>query len=175
MDGASSNNRRGLHILPIGLLALSVILLFLVPRLWPRLWERPIASTAYVTAPSGKKATLDGAQKSGWIIATPLPTNEGTVHSFKNLTADKLHVVIDKANSEKPAAIEIQPGQTVPIDTTGLAVVVSTNAKLVMPIVLTVVLLVGGLFVILAKRFESSDRHWAYVTIGTIVGYWLKG
>jgi len=44
-----------------------------------------------------------------------------------------------------------------------------------MPMVVSVVSLAGGLFVILAKRYQSSDRHWAYATVGTIVGYWLKG
>jgi hypothetical protein len=39
----------------------------------------------------------------------------------------------------------------------------------------TVVLLAGALFVILANKYTPTDKHWAYATIGTLIGYWLKG
>lgn len=50
---------------------------------------------------------------------------------------------------------------------------------LLMPIVIGVVLfsavlLVGRLFVILAKRYAASDRHWAYATVGTILRLLLR-
>jgi len=44
-----------------------------------------------------------------------------------------------------------------------------------MPVVVSSAVLLVAIFVILAKRFASTDKHWAYATIGTIVGYWLKG
>jgi hypothetical protein len=39
----------------------------------------------------------------------------------------------------------------------------------------TVVLLCASLFVILSKRYTTTDRHWAYATVGTLIGFWLKG
>jgi hypothetical protein len=39
---------------------------------------------------------------------------------------------------------------------------------------LTVVLLSGALFVILSKKYAPTDKHWAFGTLGTLVGYWLK-
>jgi hypothetical protein len=40
---------------------------------------------------------------------------------------------------------------------------------------LTVVLLGGALFTILSKRYTPTDKHWAYGTLGTLLGFWLKG
>ncbi len=31
----------------------------------------------------------------------------------------------------------------------------------------------ASLFVILSRRFAPKDKHWAYATMGTILGYWL--
>lgn len=41
-------------------------------------------------------------------------------------------------------------------------------------IIVTFVILAACLFVILSKRFAQTDRHWAYGTIGTLIGFWLK-
>jgi hypothetical protein len=49
------------------------------------------------------------------------------------------------------------------------------QVRIIMQVSVSILLLIGGLFVILAKRYRPSDRHWAYATVGTIVGYWLKG
>jgi isoprenylcysteine carboxyl methyltransferase (ICMT) family protein YpbQ len=38
----------------------------------------------------------------------------------------------------------------------------------------TAILLIATLLVILSKRYAADDKHWAYATIGTIVGFWLK-
>jgi hypothetical protein len=38
----------------------------------------------------------------------------------------------------------------------------------------TAILLVATLLVILSKRYADADKRWAYTTIGTIVGFWLK-
>jgi hypothetical protein len=45
----------------------------------------------------------------------------------------------------------------------------------VMPVAVSSVVLLVAIFVIIAKRFASTDKHWAFATVGTIVGYWLKG
>jgi uncharacterized membrane protein SirB2 len=42
-----------------------------------------------------------------------------------------------------------------------------------MPVLVSIVLLISALFVILSKKYAPADRHWAYGSIGTIVGYWL--
>ena len=39
---------------------------------------------------------------------------------------------------------------------------------------ITVAILAACLFIILAKRYAPKDKHWAYATGGTIVGYRLK-
>ena len=46
----------------------------------------------------------------------------------------------------------------------------------VMQALVSIILLVASLFVILAKKtYTAQDRHWAYGTVGTLVGFWLKG
>ena len=40
--------------------------------------------------------------------------------------------------------------------------------------VFSAVLLAASLFVILSKRFAPKEKHWAYGTIGTLVGFWFR-
>jgi hypothetical protein len=42
-----------------------------------------------------------------------------------------------------------------------------------MQIVLSLATSAVSLFVILAKRYGPKDKHWAYATIGMILGFWL--
>lgn len=44
-----------------------------------------------------------------------------------------------------------------------------------MQIIVTFSVGAAAIFVILAKRYGPKDKHWAYATLGTILGYWLKG
>jgi hypothetical protein len=39
---------------------------------------------------------------------------------------------------------------------------------------ITCALLVGGLYVILSTYYTPDDKNWAYGTIGTLLGYWLR-
>ena len=39
---------------------------------------------------------------------------------------------------------------------------------------LSVMLLGASLFFILAERYGPKDKHWAYGTVGTIIGFWRK-
>jgi hypothetical protein len=48
------------------------------------------------------------------------------------------------------------------------------DPRLTMQIAVSLVLLVATLFVILAQRFAPKDKHWAYTTLGTVIGFWLK-
>ena len=41
-------------------------------------------------------------------------------------------------------------------------------------IIVSVVLLVASLFVVLSPKYEPKDKHWAYGTIGVLVGFWLR-
>jgi hypothetical protein len=42
-----------------------------------------------------------------------------------------------------------------------------------MPGIVTLVLLAAALWVILSRRYSTTDRHWAYGAIGLIAGFWL--
>jgi hypothetical protein len=48
------------------------------------------------------------------------------------------------------------------------------DLSMIARLVVSVVLLAAALFVILTKKYGPQDKHWAYGTLGTIVGYWLK-
>jgi hypothetical protein len=41
-------------------------------------------------------------------------------------------------------------------------------------IIISVVLLVASLFIVLSSKYGPTDKHWAYSTIGTLVGFWLR-
>ena len=45
----------------------------------------------------------------------------------------------------------------------------------VMGIGLSTALTAASLFVILRKDYGPKDKHWAYSTIGTLLGFWLRG
>jgi hypothetical protein len=32
----------------------------------------------------------------------------------------------------------------------------------------------AALFIILSKRYGPKDTHWAYATLGTLLGFWLR-
>jgi hypothetical protein len=44
----------------------------------------------------------------------------------------------------------------------------------IMQIVMSLALTAASLFVILRKDYGPKDKHWAYATIGTILGFWLR-
>lgn len=50
-----------------------------------------------------------------------------------------------------------------------------TDWEIAMQIGVSVALLGVGLYVILSKQYAAADTNWAYGTVGTVVGYWLKG
>jgi hypothetical protein len=41
-------------------------------------------------------------------------------------------------------------------------------------IIMSVLLLVASLVVVRSPKYEPKDKHWAYGTIGTLVGFWLR-
>jgi hypothetical protein len=38
----------------------------------------------------------------------------------------------------------------------------------------SLIILACALFVILSSRFKTTEKHWAFGVIGTILGYWLR-
>lgn len=40
--------------------------------------------------------------------------------------------------------------------------------------IISVIILAAALYVILSKQYAGIDKHWAYATVGTILGFWLK-
>jgi hypothetical protein len=50
----------------------------------------------------------------------------------------------------------------------------ATN-RLLMQVLVTLVVLIACLFVILSKGYDPNSQHWAYGTVGTLVGFWLRG
>jgi hypothetical protein len=44
----------------------------------------------------------------------------------------------------------------------------------IMQVVVSSVVGAAGLFVILSTRYGPKDKHWAYATVGTLLGFWLK-
>jgi preprotein translocase subunit SecF len=66
---------------------------------------------------------------------------------------------------KKPAVVETQVSNELTMQ---------GSSATTMRILVTIVLLTAALFVILSKRFQPKDKHWAYATIGTLIGFWLK-
>jgi hypothetical protein len=51
----------------------------------------------------------------------------------------------------------------------------AVNPQFLVQLGLTAALALASLFVILSKRYSPSEKHWAFGTIGTLLGFWLKG
>jgi hypothetical protein len=39
----------------------------------------------------------------------------------------------------------------------------------------SMIVLIAALYVILSKRYPPKVEHWAYATVGTVLGFWLRG
>jgi hypothetical protein len=48
------------------------------------------------------------------------------------------------------------------------------DVSLFMRVAVSLALLGSSLFVILSKRYTPQDKHWAYTTIGAIMGFWIN-
>jgi hypothetical protein len=48
------------------------------------------------------------------------------------------------------------------------------DARLLMQISITLILMATCLFMIVSKKYAPKDKHWAFATIGTMLGFWLK-
>jgi len=46
--------------------------------------------------------------------------------------------------------------------------------KLIMMIIVTLVVLGASTYVILSQEYDEGTQKWAFGSIGTILGYWMK-
>jgi hypothetical protein len=51
----------------------------------------------------------------------------------------------------------------------------TNKVQTMMQVALSILVTLASLFIILAARFGPKDKHWAYATVGTILGFWLHG
>jgi hypothetical protein len=42
-----------------------------------------------------------------------------------------------------------------------------------MPIIVSIIVLLAGLYVILSKKYPDDTQKWAFGVVGLIIGYWL--
>ena len=48
------------------------------------------------------------------------------------------------------------------------------DCRLIMRLVVSLALLSASLLVILVGQYDPNSKHWAYATVGTIMGYWFR-
>jgi len=48
------------------------------------------------------------------------------------------------------------------------------NVRILMQVVISLIVLGGGLYIIISPLYDPKDKHWAYGSAGTILGFWLK-
>src|SRR5258707_10482040 len=51
----------------------------------------------------------------------------------------------------------------------------AVNRNSVMRNAVMLISLLASLFVILSGQYDPNSQHWAFATVGTILGYWLRG
>jgi hypothetical protein len=44
----------------------------------------------------------------------------------------------------------------------------------IMQVIISIALLASGLFVVLSHEYGATEQHWAYGSMGTVVGFWLR-
>lgn len=189
---ATTVTKPATRVLPIALLACSVLFLFVEPRLvvlFPNGIPAQLTMTwtkaAHITDAQGSIVSLDNAISSGWVTVDPrmeFGRVSGFTISNKTDKPFRLQFLTKKYSFPELETVSIPAGTTQAVEKPQTIYPASEGAGLddkaraIMRVTVTILLLGGGLFVILAKeRYTATDRHWAYGTLGTIVGYWLKG
>jgi hypothetical protein len=46
--------------------------------------------------------------------------------------------------------------------------------RTMMQVFVSLVLLGASVYIILSQSYNPNDKHWAYATAGTVLGFWLK-
>jgi hypothetical protein len=57
----------------------------------------------------------------------------------------------------------------------GTILLMKPEKSTTIPVCISIALLLPCLLIILLKHYGPKEKHWAYATVGTILGYWLKG
>jgi hypothetical protein len=135
---------------------------------------------ARVTTDDGKTATVPDAIAKGWIKAEPARPEKGMdAINFKNNTSRNMQVHFDNKTTDIPPqqakSVHANNPQQVLTSQTPAETASASQPQFLMQSVITLVLLLPSLVVIMKKNYDPSQKHWAYGTIGTIVGFWLKG
>jgi hypothetical protein len=80
-------------------------------------------------------------------------------------------------NGQNPPHVHTndQPnGVTVPVIGPVEMLTPKTDSHILMQGIVSLAVLAVTLFVIIAKRYGPRDKHWAFSTVGLIIGFWLK-
>ena len=54
------------------------------------------------------------------------------------------------------------------------AIVDSSNRKIIMGIVVSLIVLIAALYIILSQQLDDENQKWAFSTVGAVLGYWLN-
>jgi hypothetical protein len=62
-------------------------------------------------------------------------------------------------------------------DVMGMSLALSSlkiDLQEIMQVIISIALLVSGLYVVLSHGYGATEQHWAYGSMGTVVGFWLR-
>jgi hypothetical protein len=48
------------------------------------------------------------------------------------------------------------------------------NVRLYMSAIVSLLILCSSLYIVLSNKFNDDSKKWAFGTIGTLIGFWLK-
>ena len=85
----------------------------------------------------------------------------------------------DIADAQRKADLAQRGAQKTPAEVAATAAgsaaaLWNSGVHLGMQVLVSIVLLIATLFVILSKKYDARNKHWAYATVGLLVGFWLK-
>lgn len=84
------------------------------------------------------------------------------------------------AKVSKPAVVDLTPlnlDEDYPIKEAAKysrSIVGKSQVQTIMQVVVSIAFISASLCIILSPTFDSKDKHWAYGSAGTILGFWLK-
>jgi hypothetical protein len=52
---------------------------------------------------------------------------------------------------------------------------VGMKTMLIVQVGMSIFLGLPAIYVLLSNRYVAQEKHWAYSTLGTILGFWLRG
>jgi hypothetical protein len=189
-----SRYSRMFHVAPVLIFVLSVIALAIVAQLGNKtkgdLFRRSMA--LYVgkdtSAPAPRETVGKALEEAKRLI------EEGDFDSAVNVLQEDAHTAgihldeaqlkIDLEERLRREIIRQKKGHTETVRPLGKPTArpkakttksdISDYSRLGMQVIVSLVILGGALFIILSERYDPKDKHWAYGSVGTILGFWLK-